>query len=396
MKHSPVVSLINRRTLLRQWSAGAIGLMFVSGKLPSAIAAEESRLLVHSKAPMNAEPPLPDLVRSWVTPVESFFIRSHGNTPEINADSFRLSVEGLVETPLRLSQAELSRFEQHAVTATLTCAGNRRTEHSRFKPIKGVQWREGAIGNAKWRGVKLSDVLKKAGVREAAKHVWFEGLDSVEDGGKTFAFGGSIPLEKALLDRDVVPGALLATTMNDKPLTADHGFPVRMVVPGYIGARSVKWLSKIVVSDRPSPNHFVADVYKLVDEGTLLEVAENAPIYRMPLNSAICTPTAGAALKPGRVEIAGYALPPGVPGVAIRKVEVSADQGRSWVDAKLTSPASEFCWQLWSADVAVNSATKELILRAIDSRGEVQPETVRWNAKGYLFNAWHHVPLKVS
>ena len=379
--------------LLRQWSAGALGLMFVGSKLPAVLAAEESRLLVHSKAPMNAESLLPDLVRSWVTPVESFFIRSHGNTPEINADSFRLSVEGLVETPLMLSLAELGRFEPHAVTATLTCAGNRRSEHSRIKPVKGVQWREGAIGNAMWRGIRLSDVLKKAGVRESAKHVWFEGLDAVDDGGKTFAFGGSIPLEKALLDRDAAPGALLATTMNDKALTADHGFPVRMVVPGYIGARSVKWLSKIVVSDRPSPNHFVADVYKLVDEGTLLEVAENGPIYRMPLNSAICTPTAGAALKPGRVEVAGYALPPGMPGVSIRKVEVSADAGRSWAEAKLTNPSSEFCWQLWSADVAVNSMTKELIVRAIDSRGEVQPETVRWNAKGYLFNAWHHVPV---
>ena len=393
MNHASVTSLINRRTLLRQWSAGALGLMFVSGKLPSAFAADESRLLVHSKAPMNAEPSLPDLVRWWVTPVESFFIRSHGNTPEINADSFRLSVEGLVESPLMLSLAELGRLEQHAVTATLTCAGNRRSEHSRIKPVKGVQWREGAIGNAKWRGARLSDLLKKAGVRESAKHVWFEGLDAVDDGGKTFAFGGSIPLEKALLDRESSPGALLATTMNDKPLTADHGFPLRMVVPGYIGARSVKWLSKIVVSDRPSPNHFVADVYKLVDEGTLLEVAESGPIYRMPLNSASCTPTAGAALKPGRVEVTGYALPPGVPGVSIRKVEVSADSGRSWTEAKLTSMTSEFCWQLWSAEISVNSTTKELIVRAIDSRGEAQPEVVRWNAKGYLFNAWHHVPV---
>jgi len=137
------------------------------------------------------------------------------NTPEIGAESYRLSVEGLVETPLVLSLAELGRFEQFAVTATLTCAGNRRSEHSRIKPVKGVQWREGAIGNAKWRGVRLSDLLKKAGVRESAKHIWFEGLDTVEEGGKTFSFGGSIPLEKALLDRDAAPGALLATTMND-------------------------------------------------------------------------------------------------------------------------------------------------------------------------------------
>lgn len=393
MTRSALESIRGRRDFLRQLTAGAVGLIGATSLSRSAWGDDAARWLVHSKAPMNAEPLLPELVKSWVTPVESFFIRSHGNTPLLDGGSFRLTVEGMVEKPLTLSLADLHSLPQVEVAATLTCAGNRRTEHSRIKPIKGVQWKEGAIGNAKWRGVRLSQLLKQAGLRDSAKHVWFEGLDAVEDGGKTFAFGGSIPLEKALLDRDSGPGALLATTMNDKPLTADHGFPLRSVVPGYIGARSVKWLSKIVVSDRPSPNHFIADVYKLVDTGDLLEVAENAPIYRMPLNSAICTPTAGTALNAGRVAVTGYALPPGVPGVSIRKVEVSADSGRSWADAKLTSPASEFCWQLWSAEIALTSATKELIVRATDSRGEAQPETVRWNAKGYLFNAWHHVPV---
>jgi sulfite oxidase len=388
-------ALRDRRKFMQQMAAGAVGLLSMTGWNQVLRGADNRQLLVHSNAPMNAEPLLPDLVKSWVTPVDSFFIRSHGNTPDLKADSFRLSIEGLVEKPLILSLAELGQFQQHSVTATLTCAGNRRSEHSRIKAIKGVQWREGAIGNAKWSGSRLSDLLKKVGLRDSAKHVWFEGLDTVEDGGKSFAFGGSIPLEKALSDREISPGALLATTMNDKPLTADHGFPLRSVVPGYIGARSVKWLSKIVVSDRPSPNHFVADVYKLVDTGDLLEVAENAPIYRMPLNAAICTPTADATLKAGRAEVTGYALPPGVPGVSIRKVEVSSDSGRTWTEAKLTPPASEFCWQLWSAEVAVNSETKELIVRATDSRGDSQPETVRWNAKGYLYNAWHRVPVQI-
>lgn len=396
MQTSRLLSTCDRRLFLQCLSAGAIGLTFLGRNLPSAWAADAHRLLVHSHKPMNAEPPLPELVKSWITPVETFFIRSHGNTPEIKADSYRLTVEGLVEKPLTLSLAEVGQFEQHAVTATLTCAGNRRSEHSRVKPVKGVQWREGAIGNATWSGARLSDLLKKAGLRDSAKHVWFEGLDTVEDGGKTFSFGGSIPLEKALLDRNGVPGALVATAMNGQPLTADHGFPARTVVPGYIGARSVKWLSKIVVSDRPSPNHFVADVYKLVDVGDALENAENAPIYRMPLNSAICTPIADAAVKPGQVAVAGYVLPPGIPGVSIRQVELSTDGGKTWNAAKLTSPAAEFCWQLWSAEVAVTHQTHELIVRATDSRGDTQPQTPRWNAKGYLFNGWHRVPLKVS
>ncbi len=392
MLSEPFFPQFDRRLFLKKLSIGAIGITMFSQRTSSLRAAEESRLLVHSKVPLNAEPLLLDLAKSWITPAESFFIRSHGNTPVLEADTFRLSVEGLVEKPLTMSLVELGQFEQHSVTATLTCAGNRRSEHSRIKPVKGMQWREGAIGNAQWSGARLSDLLKKAGVRESAKHVWFEGLDSVEDGGKTFAFGGSIPLEKALFDRDGASGTLLATMMNGKPLTADHGFPVRSVVPGYIGARSVKWLSKIVVADRPSPNHFVADVYKLVDTGDLLEVAENAPIYRMPLNSAICTVTT----KSERAEVTGYVLPPGISGVSIRKVEVSADGGQSWIEAKLTSPAAEFCWQLWSAIVVVKSTERELIVRATDSRGETQPQMPRWNAKGYLFNGWHRVPINQS
>lgn len=390
------LTLCDRRLFLQRLSAGAIGLTFLGGKQLPAWAAEPSRLFVHSQAPMNAEPPLLDLAQAWITPVETFFIRSHGNTPEIKGDSYRLTIEGLVEKPLTLSLAELGQFQQHSVTATLTCAGNRRIEHSRVKPVKGVQWREGAIGNAKWSGALLSDLLKKAGLRDSAKHVWFEGLDTVEDGGKKFSFGGSIPLEKALLDRDGIPGGLVATTMNDQPLSADHGFPARTVVPGYIGARSVKWLSKIVVSDRPSPNHFVADVYKLVDVGDPLENAENAPIYRMPLNSAICTPIADAAVKPGRVAVAGYVLPPGIPGVSIRQVELSTDGGKTWNAAKLTPPAAEFCWRLWSAEVSITNQTQEIIVRATDSRGDTQPQMPRWNAKGYLFNGWHRVPVKVS
>ncbi len=383
------VLLSDRRKFLHQLSAGAIGLIAVSCRGRFALAAEENRLLVHSKSPMNAEPPLADLVKSWVTPVESFFIRSHGNTPQVDETGYRLSVEGLVESPLSLSLAELARFEQHSVTATITCAGNRRSEHSRIKPVKGVQWGAGAIGNAKWGGVRLVDLLKKAGVRESARHVWFEGLDSVEDGGKTFAFGGSIPVEKVLAATSSASCPLIATAMNDKPLSADHGFPVRSLVPGYIGARSVKWLSKIVLADRPSPNHFVADVYKLVESGDLLEVAEAGPIYRMPLNSVICS----LAAKSDRADVTGYILPPGVPGVSIRKVEISADEGQSWIEAKLTAPAVEFCWQLWSAEVAIKSTTKELLVRATDSRGESQPQTPRWNAKGYLFNGWHRMPV---
>lgn len=374
---------------------GSLTLCTSAGDEPAKPA--DGKLIVHSTVPMNAEPPLSELVASWLTPIDRFYIRSHAPVPEIDVKRFRLTVEGGVRRPLELSLEELkSGFERVSVVATMTCAGNRRSEHSRIKPVDGVQWREGAIGNARWGGVRLSDVLKKAGLKETARHVWLDGLDQVERNESTIPFGASIPIEKALADTESMPGALLATQMNDEPLARHHGFPLRAVVPGYIGARSVKWLGRIIVSDRPSPNHYVSGAYKLVEQGSPLEWAEAGPIYRFPINSVICRPDAGATLKAGRVTIAGYALPPGEPEVKIDRVEVSVDGGRSWTRARFTLASRPYCWQLWQAEIAVTAATRELRVRAVDSRGRTQPQRVDWNLKGYLFNAPHRVPVKVG
>ncbi len=355
-----------------------------------------SGLIVHTTTPMNAEPQLAALVRTHITPTDQFYIRSHAPNPNIDPASFRLKVEGLVERPLSLSLSELANdFSNVGVTATLTCAGNRRYEHSKVSPIKGVPWREGAIGNATWGGVPLAAILKKAGVRQEARHVWFEGLDEIEKDGGIIPFGGSIPIQKALNPPDSMPGALVATHMNEQPLTPDHGFPVRTVVPGYIGARSVKWLGKIIVSDQPSTNHYVATAYKLVERADALEWAEKAPIYRYLVNSAICVPPAGSVVKPGRLTVRGYALPTGESGRTVARVQVSADGGKTWTPARLLGTSSPYCWQLWEADVDVTPGTTGLLARAIDSAGKRQPRRVDWNKKGYLFNAWHQVPISV-
>ena len=304
-------------------------------------------------------------------------------------------MEGLIDNPLCLSLADLKGFDTTSNVATLTCAGNRRYEHSKTKLIDGVQWQEGAIGNARWEGVRLSAILKAAGIRLGVKHVWFEGLDEVDRQGKTIPFGGSIPLEKALGDSKTMPGAIVCTGMNGRPLPPDHGFPLRMVVPGYIGARSVKWLGRIDVSNRPSPNHYLANAYKIVTEGDKLETAEAGPIYAYPLNSVICTPKPGANVKTAKVHVTGYALAQGRPGRTVKTVELSTD-GRRWHRARLTSPVREYCWTLWSAELPVTATTKELIVRCTDSAGNTQPRKVAWNKKGYLYNAWHLVPVAVS
>ena len=389
---------IDRRHWLGLATAGAtVGLINQSWIFAGEQDSASKQLIVHGAKPMNAEPSLNKLVESWETPVEYFYVRSHAPVPKVDLDSFRMTVEGMVKRKMSLSIAEIAdRFPVTEITATLTCAGNRRSEHNRVKKVGGVQWAAGPIGNARWGGVRLADVLQFAGLQEGAKHVWFESIDQVKKDDRTFPFGASIPIEKSLEKTRSGNGPLLATTMNGRPLPSDHGYPIRTVVPGYVGARSVKWLGRLVVSDRPSPNHYVANAYKLVTSGGQDEWAAAQPIYKFPINSAICNPPADAKVPSGKVTVTGYALPPGDPGRTIDRVEISTDGGTTWQCAKLLSPAREYCWSLWQAKIAVNAMTDQLILRAIDSTGAVQPETVDWNLKGYLYNAWYQTPIQVG
>ncbi len=389
---------LSRRDLLSRGTVGILALTFAPrGSALRGLAAEHevsADLIARQASPYNAELPLPKLIENWITPVKSFFVRSHGNVPDLDAKNLTLTVDGLVDKPLTLKVAELiERFPAATATATLTCAGNRRSEFSAIKKVGGVQWDAGAIGNAEWQGVRLADILKAAGVKADAKHVWFEGRDQITEKDVTFPFGGSIPLDKALA-AGATGSTLLATRMNGQPLTPAHGFPLRTVVPGYIGARSVKWLHKITVADRPSPNHYVADVYKLVPEENAELIAKTPPIYTFALNSAICVPSAGTTVSGDRITVKGFALTNGTTGRSVQKIEVSADGGKSWTAAKVTSPIRDYCWVLWSADVPVTDKTDSLVVRATDSSGEVQPEKCPWNYKGYQFNGWHKVNLK--
>ena len=391
------MTTISRRDLLTRGAAGVLAVTFgprvtqfqVSAQQPNANA-----LITRQASPFNAEPPLPALIENWITPVDSFYVRSHGDIPVVEAKDLTLSIDGLVEKPLSFTLAELvERFPAAKTTATLTCAGNRRAEFAATKKVGGVQWNAGAIGNAEWQGVRLADVLKLAGVKSEARHVWFEGRDQVTEKSVTFPFGGSIPIEKAL-DSAATGATLLANRMNGQPLTPAHGFPLRNIVPGYIGARSVKWLHKITVAERPSPNHFVADVYKLVPEDNAELIAKTSPIYEFLLNSAICLPTSDTAPAGERITVKGFALTNGVVGRSVEKVVVSADGGMTWKTAKVTSRQSDFCWIFWSVELPLSKDSDRLLVRATDSSGETQPRECPWNYKGYQFNGWHSVKLK--
>ena len=394
----------SRRDFLSHSAAGAMALSGLSLHRSERLSAAEGpasdavrkQLDIKTEQPFNAETPLSTLGERWITPLESFYVRSNGSVPALNVRDFTLTVEGLVEQPLTLKVGELlERFPVVKTTATLTCAGNRRIEFAATtKKASGLPWVSGAMGNAEWSGVRLSDVLKLAGVKPGAKHIWFDGLDEVIEKTETISFGGSIPLDKAFADTAAAPGALLATHMNGRELLPEHGFPLRSVVPGFIGARSVKWLGKITVSDRPSPNRFVDSSYKVVSEDTPAALAAATPLYEQCLNSMITSPTTGAAVTGDRLTVKGFAMAAGHAGRRIKLVEVSTDNGQSWQPAKITSPVRDFCWVLWTADVALAATTSSLLVRATDSSDEAQPPTVPWNAKGYQYNAWHKVSVK--
>jgi sulfite oxidase len=166
-------------------------------------------------------------------------------------------------------------------------------------------------------------------------------------------------------------------------------------VPGYIGARSVKWLSRIIVSDRPSPNHYLAQAYKLIQEETPAALEAASPLYDFALNSVICLPTPETVVPPGKLKVRGFALPGGGIGTKLTRIELSIDGGERWTAARTTTgQANPYCWALWEAEVDVTAQTDRLLVRATDSSGQTQPREMPWNFKGYQYNAWHQVQLK--
>jgi sulfite oxidase len=357
---------------------------------------KNAALRVWTTAPFNAEPPLDLLVGSLVTPIELFYVRNHGEVPEVDPAAYRLEVVGMVDRPLELSLEDLrDGFARVTLDATLNCAGNRRSQLIDVEPIPGeVPWRDGAIGNGSWTGARLADVLAAAGVDPGARHVSFAGLDESEANGHVMSFGGSIPLVKA-----VSPETLLAYELNGAALPPVHGFPVRALVPGYIGARSVKWLSAITVGAEPSTNYFQTRAYKLFPRDVRPETADwdkGIVLGELSVNSAICRPGDGKTVPAGQALVEGWASAGGDRLVA--RVEVSRDGGKSWLEAQLVGAGRAWTWCLWRARLEPEPGPCELVVRAWDSAANTQPEDPAeiWNLKGYVNNAWQRVRITVA
>jgi sulfite oxidase len=330
-----------------------------------------------------------------ITPTEQFFTRSHAAVPRIDAATWRLEIGGLVDRPGAWSLVELGgTFPRHEVAATLVCAGLRRDEFLSVGALPGeLPWGPEPASTGRWSGVALRDLLRAAGVDERARHVELTGLDQVERQGERFGFGGSIELAKAMSAE-----VLLATELNGSPLPPAHGFPLRAVVPGWIGARSVKWLGRIVLREDPSRNYFQSKAYRLqrtVDPQNPRDVSAGTALSGVPLNTVIVEPQPGQVVAAGPVHVRGWAM--GRSGSRLVAIEVSAG-GDHWIRARISAQGEPWTWTFWEIEVGLPPGEHIIMARATDSTGGAQPATVRevWNVKGYNNNAWHRVAVRAE
>ena len=353
-------------------------------------------LRVHSHQPYNAETPLDRLVASFITPQRDLYVRTHGEVQHLDEATHRLKVTGRVARTLEFSVADLrTSFSARSVTSGLQCAGNRRADLQEVAKTEGDPWAGGAVGNVRWTGAPLREVLAAAGTStDAGLQVAFYSTDEIEVEGEKGRFGVSIAMPKALTD-DV----LLAYEMNGEPLTAEHGHPLRVVVPGYAGVRSAKWVQEIRVQDGPADSPIQRKDYKLFPPEVIKGEADwdaGLTIDAMPLNSAICEPQRGARLTAGALTLRGWAT---ASERAIKRVDVSLDGGRRWRQALLEQDAAQpHAWTLWSLEAELAKGEHEFVVRAFDSAMQTQPERPddTWNYPGYLAAHSHRIHVTVD
>ncbi len=375
--------MIGRRRLLQ-----ATGLLLALSPSRAALA----ELLRQGGAPQNLATPT-HLFDRLITPVPDFFVRSHFGPPALHRDR-PLDVEGLVATKLTLTAAELEKsFKPVTVTAVLQCAGNGRALHTPRVP--GIQWVHGAMGQATFTGVRLRELLEKAGLAAEhlkGTHVHLRGADAPPKP-QTPAFVRSIPIERAL-----DPNTLVAYRMNGEPLTLAHGAPLRLVVPGWAGDHWVKWLTKIAVQKEEAKGFFMETAYRMptekVEPGAPVPPEKMRPASTFPVKSIIGAPTYGTRTSIGRQKITGVAFSGEAP---IAKVEVSLDDGKTWKAAKLEGEPGVGRWVVFTLEVDRKEPGRmRALARATDRKGNTQPEHPDWNPSGYFWNGWHSVAWEVA
>jgi sulfane dehydrogenase subunit SoxC len=346
------------------------------------ISLEELQLAARNHAmPLEA-------LRHEITPIGLHYLLVHYDIPIVDEATWRLRVGGLVERPLELSLDELRARPAVTRPITMECAGNGR---ARLDPRPISQpWLSEAVGTAEWTGVPLAGLLEEAGVAAGAVEVVFSGLDRGVEGEIEQRYERSLSVDDALRD-DV----LLAYACNGVPLPPQHGFPLRLVVPGWYGMTSVKWLERITVVDEPFTGYQQATAYRFRQDPD--EVG--TPVTRMAPRALMVPPgipdfmTRRRFLPPGRVRLEGRAWSGWAP---VERVDVSVDGGASWAPAELGEPPGPAAWTPWSFEWDAPAGEHELRVRARDGSGREQPDEPAWNVGGYANNAVQRIAVTVT
>eukprot|EP00538_Stauroneis_constricta_P011208 CAMPEP_0119554022 /NCGR_PEP_ID=MMETSP1352-20130426/6614_1 /TAXON_ID=265584 /ORGANISM="Stauroneis constricta, Strain CCMP1120" /LENGTH=678 /DNA_ID=CAMNT_0007600537 /DNA_START=94 /DNA_END=2130 /DNA_ORIENTATION=- len=390
-------------------------------------------LLPAQLKPFNGEPKIERLTEGYITPNELFYTRCHLAVPDICPEEYRLIITGKDMKKHKFTLEDLKKLPKHEVITTLQCAGNRREDlHDRnHKIFISPHWVIGAMSTAKWGGVKLRDVLKECGIdvdsialgKEefpgGVKHVQLEGYDQDETG---YTYGGSFPIEKAV---DPLGEVILAYEMNGEELPRDHGYPVRMIIPGHVGARQVKWLHKIRLSNKPSTKSYQCKSYlgfapDITFEKDLAEwppkrLDQGPIIHEQPVTSFVCNPPQNATIGgKGRKEISFKGVAWSGGGRKIERVDVSIDGGKTWTAAELFKPIEQrynhhWAWTQFHKTLPLPKEAQEkldrgekveldIVSKALDSAFNVQPENMDpyWNPRGIAINHWYHVKTEVD
>ncbi|MDX1737029.1 MAG: sulfite oxidase [Alphaproteobacteria bacterium] len=370
-----------------------------SGLIPVALAdghgiEGKNGLTMLNDRPVNAETP-PHLLDDMITPTARHFIRNNGLLPdEMNADNWELTIDGLVDNPMTLSIADLKKkFKVHKMALTIECGGNGRAAFD--PPAKGNQWTYGAVACSEWTGVKLKDVLNAAGVKSNVVYTAHEGADIHLSGNEDkFPLSRGLPIAKAMTDN-----ILIAFEMNGEALHPMNGAPLRLVVPGWPGSCSQKWLKRIWLRDQVHDGaKMTGTSYKVparpVEPGEKVDKEDFVIIERMPVKSLITNPATGTKLNGKSVEIRGHAWSG---DRNVKELHVSIDFGKTWQKALLAPPINSGAWQNWRHQITFpEDGYYEIWAKAIDDAGEAQPHALAWNPKGYLNNTFHRVAVRVG
>lgn len=346
--------------------------------------AVEDGLVIQREDPLNCETPVDALTAGIAMPTSHFYVRNHFPIPKLDPETWRLAIGGLVKNRLLLSLREIRNMGAQSIVATLECAGNGRVLLD--PPVDGEPWSLGAVSTAEWTGVPLIDVLERAGPTVEASHVVFRGGDRGTAGGGTdvIRFERSLTLAEAH-DSD----ALLVYAMNGEPLPRRHGFPLRLIVPGWYGVASVKWLTDIVLTDHASDGFFQSERYFYDWErhgGVIRE-----PVTQQRVRALITEPAHDQTVAAGDVAIRGLAWSGMAP---IARVELSINSG-AWQPAHLLGESRQHSWQRWELLIRLmNPGSTAIRARATDLAGRTQPDQPEWNRLGYGSNPIQEITVR--